>query len=425
MYIDYVKPIPKYMQKEIKKLDTKHNEINKTRYYAYLTIIKKEICKITVAVKYIKRQWCCKQVAVHYVPSNICYAKDMTFTYIAGYTTCWNYEENNWTAYEDKYFDPYAPIINQNLIGKLDKYKYSAYQIYNNVDIIQYLRQYEKYPECEYLIKLGLQKYIHNTSILKIMQKDKNFIKYLVKLEQNKELNRLDIPVIIKAYKTHENVEKIQRIRNIQKELKSYRYNNKIVEIWGEKLNKFKEYLISQQISTHDYIDYVNACNDLKLDMSLNKNKQPKDFIRWHNIRIDQYNTKKAKEDKKKRTQMYKDFKKIAEKYMKLNYSQDNNLVCIIAKSPAELIEEGNILHHCVGKMNYDQKFIHETSLIFFVRKKEEINKPYVTMEFSLKNRTVMQCYAENDSKPEENVLNFVNNKWLKYTKEQLKQIST
>lgn len=424
MFIDYVKPIPKYIQKEIKKLDTKHNEINKTRYYAYLTIIKKEICKITVAVKYIKKQWCCKQVAVHYVPSNICYAKDMTFTYIAGYTTCWNYEENNWTAHEDKYFDPYAPIINQNLIGKLDKYKYSAYQIYNNVDIIQYLRQYEKYPECEYLIKLGLQKYIHNTSILKIMQKDKNFIKYLVKLEQNKELNRLDIPVIIKAYKTHENVEKIQRIRNIQKELKSYRYNNKIVEIWGEKLNKFKEYLISQQISTHDYIDYVNACNDLKLDMSLNKNKQPKDFMRWHNIRIDQYNTKKAKEDKKKRTQMYKDFKKISEKYMKLNYSQDSNLVCIIAKSPAELIEEGNILHHCVGKMNYDQKFIHETSLIFFVRKKEEINKPYVTMEFSLKNRTIMQCYAEHDSKPEENVLNFVNNKWLKYAKQQLKQIS-
>lgn len=56
MYIDYVKPIPKYMQKEIKKLDTKHNEINKTRYYAYLTIIKKEICKINNKINLTKKE---------------------------------------------------------------------------------------------------------------------------------------------------------------------------------------------------------------------------------------------------------------------------------------------------------------------------------------------------------------------------------
>lgn len=425
MFINYIKPIPNYILKEIERVDkNRYDTTNRTRYYAYLTIIKKEICKITVAVKNIKGKWCCKQVAAHYVSSDICYAKDMTYYYIASYTTYWDIEENSWTPFEDKYFDPYAPIINLEVIGKLDKYKYSAYQIYTDVDIIQYLRQYQKYPECEYLVKLGLQQYIHNTSILKLMQQDKNFIKYLVKLNQNKGFKQLDVPVIIKAYKTKENVEKLQEITNIKKELRQYEYNNKIVKIWGEKLDKFIEYLTAQQISMHDYIDYVNACNDLKLDMSLNKNKQPKDFMRWHNIRIDQYNTKKAKEDKKKRAQMYKDFKKIAEKYMSLNYLQDNNFVCIIAKSPAELINEGNELHHCVGKMNYDQKFIHETSLIFFVRKKEEITKPYVTMEFSLKNGTISQCYAEHDSKPQDCVLNFVNNKWLTYAKQQLKQIA-
>ena len=31
-----------------------------------------------------------------------------------------------------------------------------------------------------------------------------------------------------------------------------------------------------------------------------------------------------------------------------------------IAKSPAELVEEGNALSHCVGRMNYDQKMLRE-----------------------------------------------------------------
>lgn len=425
MFIEYIKPIPKYILKEIEQADkNRYDTTNRTRYYAYLTIIKKEICKITVAVKNIKEKWCCKQVAVHYVPSDIAYTRNLKFYYICGYITEWDYDSNEWYTIEDKYADPYAPIINLEIIGKLDKYKYAAYQTYNDVDIIQYLRQYQKYPECEYLIKLGLQKYIHNTSILKLMQKDKNFIKYLVKLNQNKMLRKLDVPIIIKAYKTKDNAEKLQKIKNIKNELKTYRYSNIINDVWGEKLEQFQDYILNQNITIHDYLDYINACKYLQLDLTQNKNKQPKEFMRWHDIRIDQYNTKKAKEDKKKRIQLYKDFNKISQKYNKLSYTQNQDFICIIAKSPNELVNEGNILHHCVGRMNYDQKFIQEKSLIFFVRKKTEPTIPYVTMEFALQNKTITQCYAEHDSKPEDNVLNFVNNQWLKYAKQQLKQIA-
>ena len=41
-----------------------------------------------------------------------------------------------------------------------------------------------------------------------------------------------------------------------------------------------------------------------------------------------------------------------------------------------ELIKEGNALDHCVGKMNYDQKFAREESLIFFVRNKDNPQIP-------------------------------------------------
>ena len=73
--------------------------------------------------------------------------------------------------------------------------------------------------------------------------------------------------------------------------------------------------------------------------------------------------------------------------------------------------------------MNYEQKFIREESLIFFVRDKQTPNTPFVTMEYSLKNKKVLQCYAERDSKPTDSVLDFVNNKWLPYANRKLNKI--
>ena len=99
-----------------------------------------------------------------------------------------------------------------------------------------------------------------------------------------------------------------------------------------------------------------------------------------------------------------------------------NDAYCvIIAQSPADLINEGNILHHCVGKMGYDQKFIREESLIFFVRNKSNPQIPFVTVEYSLKTNKILQCYAEHNTKPQQEVQEFINKKWLPYAKRKLK----
>ena len=74
--------------------------------------------------------------------------------------------------------------------------------------------------------------------------------------------------------------------------------------------------------------------------------------------------------------------------------------------------------------MNYDQRFIREESLIFFIRNKEAPDVPFVTMEYSLKNGKVLQCYGDHDTKPSEEVLNFVNRKWLPYAHRKLKTIT-
>ena len=189
-------------------------------------------------------------------------------------------------------------------------------------------------------------------------------------------------------------------------------------------LDKFLEYIRKQDTSIATYNDYYKACNELGLDMTEDKNVFPHDFKRWHDIRIDEYSTKKALLDEQKRAELYSRFGTVAEKYLPLQRELKDAFVVVIAKSPAELIREGDFLHHCVGRMNYDQKFAREETLIFFVRDIAKPDVPFVTLEYSLKTRKILQCYGIRDSKPDESVLDFINKKWLPYANRKLKQIN-
>ena len=117
-------------------------------------------------------------------------------------------------------------------------------------------------------------------------------------------------------------------------------------------------------------------------------------------------------------------FKKIALKYEFMQRNLKEDYCVIIAKSPYELIKEGNALHHCVGKMGYDTKFINEESLIFFIRNKNNPQIPFVTVEYSIKNKKILQCYANHNSKPEENVQLFINKIWLPYANRKIKKLA-
>lgn len=73
--------------------------------------------------------------------------------------------------------------------------------------------------------------------------------------------------------------------------------------------------------------------------------------------------------------------------------------------------------------MNYDQKFVREESLIFFIRTKEAPNTPLVTVEYSPSRKKILQCYGKKDSTPNDTILEFVNKKWLPFANRQLKNL--
>ena len=84
MNIKDLKPIPKYIQNAIIKKDAElgNKPVGSTRYYAYLITRRKELIKITVAMRYCRKKLYMKQVAVHALHGKECFVKDMCFNYI-------------------------------------------------------------------------------------------------------------------------------------------------------------------------------------------------------------------------------------------------------------------------------------------------------------------------------------------------------
>ena len=124
------------------------------------------------------------------------------------------------------------------------------------------------------------------------------------------------------------------------------------------------------------------------------------------------------------RSELVQKFCEVAEKYLPLQHNKRSAFICVIAKSPADLIREGEFLHHCVGRMQYDLRFAQEESLIFFIRTKAQQNKPLVTLEYSLKTHKVLQCYASYNKKPDDKILHYVNKVWLTYANRTIKKLA-
>ena len=433
--IKNIRKIPQYMLNLIKKKDLQDcpEQNGNTRFYKYFTQYRHELCEVIVAVRNYRKKWFCKQVVVHGINTDKVYLQDIGLT-MGFYKVGW-YREGiskypHWTDYDwgyndAKYFRINAPIINKEYISKLEKYKYSAVDLYKYTDILNYLKFYEKYPKCELLVKAGMSNLATSIQILRLCEKDKNFCKWLYK-NKYKASSGYYISTIINAYKQNKDIEEVYNFEKFKKYFaKENNFQNLKTFLKHNEKDKFLKYLIKQKTDGYSYDDYRNACQYLGIDMTIDKNRYPHDFKKWHDIRIDQYHTAKAEKDKQERKALYETFSKVAQKYISLERLLiKENYICIIAKSPQQLVYEGEQLNHCVGRMNYDQKFAREETLIFFIRNRLSPNTPLVTLEYSIKTHKVLQCYGDHDTKPSDEILNFVNKKWLPYANRKLRQIA-
>lgn len=319
----------------------------------------------------------------------------------------------------------FIKVLNPEEITENLRFKYCGWQ--KGLDILDYLRAYADDPGVEFFGKAGI---MPRKSLINKAKRDGNFRKYIrnVRREFGESVNWYGPQAILDAYKAHSyDVGKAFDIANEKRQLrkKVRDYGGNLVVKAGFSPETVWNY-IETHIKKHNrnygvYEDYLRACAYLKLDLKDTKNAFPNDFIRMHDLRIDQMRSKQAAEDRKKRAELCKNFE---ENCKSLQWCEiKRGVLCVILPSaPADLVREGEMLHHCVGTMGYDKKVADGRSMIAFVRSVDDKDKPFVTVEYDLKTKQLIQCYGEHDHRPPEEVLCFVE-KWAEMVTKRLKAI--
>lgn len=341
--------------------------------------------------------------------------RDMYLTAMAGWRVCFKPSRRtsySWEGYNYYSVDPedfghwywqdkcgiMYTILNYDEVEKT-KYKYAGYRDELHINPISYWRAWMEDPAIEFFGKFGITPY---QSLVNKAKKDRNFIAWMRRMDH---IDEFGPQAIIYAYNhkmglneaNNELYERNQALSWAKGYIRGSDYG-----FTSKDMRKIYEYATKGKkwISAADYRDYLEALRGLEMDLTDTKNIYPKDFRRMHNLRTNQWGAKKEKIK-------IAPFKKAVKGYKKFE-ADGRFYVIVIPNVPGDLRKEGEALDHCVGRMGYDRKMINGESFIAFLRRKKEPDKPYVTIEYGLKNNKVLQCYGIHDSKPNKSVMNFV-----------------
>ncbi len=131
-----------------------------------------------------------------------------------------------------------------------------------------------------------------------------------------------------------------------------------------------------------DWYDYLKAAKSIEVDLTDNKAKYPSSLKREHDRAI-------AKQKLILDAQKDKFFQEETERYGSLYSMTGEKYMLVPPRDMKDLFEEGRKLCHCVG--SYSDRIIQGTTCIMFIRKVEEPDKPYFTIEIEPHNNYVVQ----------------------------------
>lgn len=154
---------------------------------------------------------------------------------------------------------------------------------------------------------------------------------------------------------------------------------------------RIRRYMLRQGIGyERDYFDYIGWIRELGYDMNNEFNLFPKPFWRTHDEKAEEYRRYSSSRAKEEAAMFNEMMKKAREEAGEADPSKLRSCGLFI-RPPYELDElkrEGEVLHHCVA--TYAEKVARGETMIFFVRKTEEPEKPYFTLEW--KDGRMIQC---------------------------------
>ena len=266
-----------------------------------------------------------------------------------------------------------------------------------------YLCDYCMYPQLEFLMKAGAYQWVYE------LVYDRNFNRQFLNWKANSyteffNMSKLELKAFMKCGLSasvlrlwHETNKKISLVELCD----SYHnyspaFHGQLVDLcmmYGIEIERLNKYFNSHMIprdrhnsclydSTFQmWRDYIEACENVGVDLSDNNLLFPKDLPKAHDERVAQVTVKEN-------FQLVARALRSLERRDKQYRFENEQFIIYIPHTVQELIDESNMQSNCVAKNYTDQHFRDECT-ICFLREKSRINESFYTIE--IRGRTVWQ----------------------------------
>lgn len=163
-------------------------------------------------------------------------------------------------------------------------------------------------------------------------------------------------------------------------------------------------------VKEYEYYHYLENLKELGIDINDSYYMTPKDFHKIDKIISDRVVEQRKKLKAEELAKQDKLIKGISDGLRNMEDLKEfmggsKGLLVYVPESADELIAEGDALHNCIG--SYVERVAEGKTLVFFVRKLEAPNEPFVAFEYC--NGEVIQCrYDHNKAVEDEKIISFV-----------------
>lgn len=149
------------------------------------------------------------------------------------------------------------------------------------------------------------------------------------------------------------------------------------------------------------YEDYMSMCEKLQKDTTDEMIFRPRELKRRHYEAVAEIKEHEAQITADEYSRRYPEAEKVlAQIAGKFEYSNEKYII-IVPRKNVQIVLEGRALHHCAGSSDrYFDRIAQQETYICFLRKAEEPDKPYYTIEVE-PGGTIRQHRGEFDEEPE------------------------
>lgn len=288
------------------------------------------------------------------------------------------------------------------------------------MQVIPYLREYLQHPTLEYLVKLRLHRlaqaavygvetgYVFGQNPLNMDGRNIGEVlgigKQYLPLMQEVDINRATLGLMKKLLAKSVSVDSkllfwcqqntltdADDLERCLKYVSAYKLIRYLQEQSRDDCFSARAYYRStpETLAFGAYKDYIRFCEDLNYDLTDDFILYPRHLKEAHDRASEMLNKRKAEiTDQKIATE----YANLLKQYRMTRYG----LMIVPPKTAAEIVEEGHALHHCVG--GYVSRVANKECVILFLRKKEEPDKPFYTIE--IRNGEVQQIRGYDNCDP-------------------------